>query len=108
MSHLTPLALVFLIWLVHICYKQSIGKRDIIVQFSSVLSQIWSLVSTVEENLPRTELIRTRWTCLLEVFDTLNMNVLQDICKKTSKKDVTPFDVQDQRLDGTEAEKFKV
>ena len=32
----------------------------------------------------------------------------QGICKKTSKKEVTPFDVQDQRLDGTDAEKFKV
>ena len=38
----------------------------------------------------------------------LKWNMMQEICKKTSKKDVTPFDVQDQRLDGTEAEKFKV
>ena len=35
-------------------------------------------------------------------------DVLQEICKKTTTKDVQPFDVREQRLVGTEAEKYKV
>ena len=34
--------------------------------------------------------------------------LLQEICAKTSSKDVKPFDVRDKRLEGTEAEQFKV
>ena len=32
----------------------------------------------------------------------------QEICKKTSSKDVKPVDMQEKRLAGTEAEQFKV
>jgi hypothetical protein len=32
----------------------------------------------------------------------------QEICKKTSGKDVKPVDFREKRLDGTEAEQFKV
>ena len=35
-------------------------------------------------------------------------SAVQEICAKTSSKDVKPFDVRDKRLEGTEAEQFKV
>ena len=58
-NYLISWSLLYLLgWLVHIWNEQKLE------QVSSVVSQIWSLVSTVEENLPRTELILTRWTCL--------------------------------------------
>ena len=39
---------------------------------------------------------------------TVGRIIVQEICAKTSSKDVKPFDVRDKRLEGTEAEQFKV
>ena len=33
---------------------------------------------------------------------------VQEICKVTAKKEVTPFDMREMRLEGTDAEHFKV
>ena len=77
---------------------------------------------SVGESLQRTELQHTRWDNQTESpirSDGINIrgvftvrwddnSAVQEICAKTSSKDVKPFDVRDKRLEGTEAEQFKV